>query len=285
MKSKSPKTYAAPTLAGQVTVIIPTRDSAGSLRRCLLSVKAQSYPVDEIVVVDGFSGDNTRDIASDLGCKVILASGTQAAARNIGLASSKGEYVIFLDSDQQLEDGVVEECISKSVKEGVDAVKIPELFVGANYWGRCSALWKNSMVKAWGSEGGIPRFYRRSIMPQSSAYKSKLRFWEDLELYQRMRRVARDAWCTGRVIHYEIASLRGVARKYLSYGRSVAVMRGSSAETPYKLTVKLTLSTALYILRNTGRQPSIFFGCLFQALLKSICAALGFLLELRLPKD
>lgn len=249
------------------------------------SVKAQTYPVDEIVVVDGFSRDNTRDIAFELGGKVVLAPGTQAAARNIGLASSQGEYVLFLDSDQQLEDGVVEECISKSVKEGVDAVKIPELFVGVNFWGRCSALWKNSMVKAWGSEGGIPRFYRRSILPQSSAYKSRLRFWEDLELYQRMRRATRDAWCTGRVIHYEIASLRDVAKKYLSYGRSVAAMRGSSAETPYKLTVKLTLSTALYILRNPGRLPSILFGCLFQVLLKGLCAALGFLLELRLPKD
>jgi len=245
----------------------------------LQSVKAQSHPVDEIVVVDAFSSDNTREIALELGGKVVLASGTQAAARNVGLASSQGEYVLFLDSDQQLEESVVEDCISKSVRDGVDAVKIPELFVGVNFWGCCSALWKNSMVKAWGSEGGIPRFYRRSILPQHSAYKDNLRFWEDLELYQRIRQAAGNAWCRGRVIHYEIASLRDVVKKYLSYGRSVAVMKESSAKTPYRSTVKLTVSTALHVLRNPGKVPGIFFGCFLQASLKSVCAALGFLFE------
>ena len=279
MKSISREMFATPTLTGRVSVIIPTRNSAEALRRCLQSVKAQSHPVDEIVVVDAFSSDNTREIALELGGKVVLASGTQAAARNVGLASSQGEYVLFLDSDQQLEESVVEDCISKSVRDGVDAVKIPELFVGVNFWGCCSALWKNSMVKAWGSEGGIPRFYRRSILPQHSAYKDNLRFWEDLELYQRIRQAAGNAWCRGRVIHYEIASLRDVVKKYLSYGRSVAVMKESSAKTPYRSTVKLTVSTALHVLRNPGKVPGIFFGCFLQASLKSVCAALGFLFE------
>lgn len=273
-------TFAGSSSTGRVSIIIPTRDSAEALRRCLRSVNAQRHHGDEVVVVDCFSGDDTRRVASELGEKVILARGTQAAARNVGIANSDGEYLLFLDSDQQLEDGVVEDCISRCARDGVDAVKIPELFVGVNFWGRCSAFWKNSMVKAWGPDGGIPRFYRRSVLRQS-AYDGILRFWEDLELYQRLTRITlrRVAWCRCRVVHYEVSSLRDLVTKYLSYGRSVAGFRTNSAEKPHSSTIKLTLSTGLHVLRNPGRSPLMFFGCLFQVLLKAFCAGFGFFME------
>ena len=278
MRLVQPLTLATSTSSGRVSVIIPTRDSAQFLERCLRSVRTQNASVD-VVVVDGFSKDKSREIASEFASKILIASGTQAAARNIGLANSEGEYVLFLDSDQLLEDGVIQDCVSKCVKEEVFTVNIPEFFIGVDFWGRCSALWKNSVVKAWGPEGGIPRFYRRSALTQSSIYDSSLRFWEDLELYQRVRRIAlgKEARCERHVIHYETGSLRNVARKYHSYGRSIATFTGRSARTLHTSTIRLTFSTALYLLRNPERSPTIFFGCVFQVFLKSLCAALGFL--------
>ena len=281
--STQPRILTSSISSGRVSVIIPTCESARHIGRCLQSLNEQSRRVDEIVVVDAFSRDETRRIASELGAKIVLAHGTQAAARNAGLANSNGDYVLFLDSDQKLEGRVVEDCLSRCVEDGADAVKIPELFVGINYWGRCSAFWKNSMVKAWGLGGGIPRFYKRGLLLQSSGYNRSLRFWEDLELYDRIRPSSggRQAWCRGHVIHYESASLRNVASKYISYGRSIATFTSSSSNPPYRSTLKLTLYTALHVLKNPGRSPLIFFGCLFQVLLKSVSAALGFLVELR----
>jgi glycosyltransferase involved in cell wall biosynthesis len=279
VKSIQARTVAASTSNDRISVIIPTQNSAKALERCLQSIEAQTRPVGEIVVVDGFSNDNTREIASQAGTKVMLASGTQAAARNVGLSSSNSEYVLFLDSDQELESTVVEECLSICAEEKADAVKIPEFFVGENFWGKCSAFWKTSMGRTWGSEGGIPRFYRRSILAQSSAYDSRLRFWEDLELYQRLRLLGlrREAWCRGRVIHHESSSLRDMVKKYFCYGRSVAAFKNSSTETPYRLTLRLTLSTAMGVLKNPCGSPLIFFGSLFQASLKGLCAVLGVL--------
>jgi len=265
-----------------VSVIIPTYESAEALEGCLRSLKAQSYPVSEVIVADGFSSDNTREKASRFGAKLILVFGTQAAARNAGLAHSRGDYVLFLDSDQRLEVGVVEDCILTCLKQGVEAVKIPETFVGLNFWGKCSALWKNRMVEAWGLQGGIPRFYRRRALLESSAFNVGLRFWEDLELYQRLKLEGlREAWCRGRVIHYENGSLRSVMRKYLAYGKSIAAFRGVPSKPPYASTFRLALSTLTQIVRHPSKSLGVFLGCVFLIAVKGLSVALGFLSRLR----
>jgi glycosyltransferase involved in cell wall biosynthesis len=265
-----------------VSVVVPTYNSAKSLALCLEAVRGQKYPYKEVLVVDNYSEDETRRIAENFGAHVILHRGTQAAARNVGLAHSKGSYVLFLDSDQQLNGGVVENCVLICSTCGVEAVKIPEVFVGLNFWGKCSVLWKNRMMKAWGSQGGIPRFYERRTLLQLLAFNDKLRWWEDLELYQRFKLGGlRDAWCRGRVIHYENDSLQNMMRKYLSYGQSVVAFRGSSAKAPYASTVRLTLSTMAQTLRDPGKSLSVFLGCLFLVTVKSLSGALGFLSRLK----
>jgi arabinofuranan 3-O-arabinosyltransferase len=262
----------------RISVIIPTYESGDVLGRCLRSLNEQSWPVDEVIVVDGFSRDSTREIASTLGAEVIVASGTQAAARNVGLANSKGDYVLFLDSDQQLGNSVIEDCVLACLMYGVEAVDIPEVFVGLNFWGVCSALWKNRMVKAWGRRGGIPRFYKRNTLLESGAFNDKLRFWEDLELYQRLKLAGlREAWCRGHIIHYEADSFRNVIRKYVSYGRSIAEFRGNITKAPYASTFRLTLSTITQILRDPGKSLSAFVGCFLLVVVKSLSVAFGFL--------
>ncbi len=265
-----------------VSVVVPTYNSAKTLPICLSAVWRQKYPYKEVLVVDNYSKDETRRIAENFGANVILHRGTQAAARNVGLSHSKGSYVLFIDSDQQLDGGVVEDCVLACSACAVEAVKIPEVFVGLNFWGKCSVLWKNRLVEACGSHGGIPRFYKRGALLQILAFNDKLRWWEDLELYQRLKLVGlREAWCRGRVIHYENDSLQNMIRKYLSYGQSIVAFRGSSAMVLYVSTFRFMLSTMAQTLRNPGKSLNVFFGCLFLVTVKSLSAALGFLSRLK----
>lgn len=261
-----------------VSVIVPTYNSAKSLPLCLEAIRRQKYPYKEVLVVDNYSKDETRRIAENFGANVILHSGTQAAARNIGLAHSKGGYVLFLDSDQQLDGGAVEDCVLTCSTCGVEAVKIPEVFVGLNFWGKCSVLWKNSMVRAWGPRGGIPRFYERRTLVHFSPFNDKLRWWEDIELYQRLKLGGlKDAWCKRRLTHYENDSLQSMMRKYLSYGQSVVAFRDSSAMAPTASMFRLTLFTMVQTFRDPGKSLSVFLGCLFLFAAKSLSGTLGFL--------
>ena len=265
-----------------VSVIVPTYNSSKFLSTCLRALKQQRYPFLEILVIDNYSTDGTRSIAEAFGARVILHKGTQAAARNQGILHSKCDFVLFLDSDQQLQDEVVKDCFQLCISQGADAVKIPEVFVGMNFWGRCSALWKNSLVTAWGSGGGIPRFYKKEILVSHSAFNDKLRWWEDMELFGRLSNMGlKVAWCNGRVFHFEAVSPHYMILKYLSYGRSINKFEDGQVTTLYKRTIALTLSTLIQTLRDSWKSIPVFIGCMFLVAVKSLSAIVGFLSRLK----
>jgi glycosyltransferase involved in cell wall biosynthesis len=263
-----------------VSVIIPTSNSGRTLARCLQSIRKQGYSAAEVVVVDKYSVDATRRIAEEFGATVILHRGNQAAARNVGLAHARGEYVLFLDSDQQLDARVLEACVGTCRTRGVAAVKIPECFVGQGFWSRCSALWKNSVVDAWGPRGGIPRFYKRDALLQSTAFNEALGVWEDRELHQRLTsHGVQDAWCRSRVFHYEVDALPKVIRKYVAYGGAIAAVKEGGIRTPYAATMRLTLATLRHVVTKPRSTVGTVLGCLVLVGVKGLSVALGFLLR------
>ena len=88
----------------RVSVIIPTYNFGEFLGECILSVLSQTYPVAEIIVVDDGSTDNTESVASAFLSRIIYIkkpNGGPASARNAGLNRATGEYITFLDADDQ----------------------------------------------------------------------------------------------------------------------------------------------------------------------------------------
>ncbi len=88
---------------GEVSVVIPTRDRADLVGRAIASVLAQSRPPDEVIVVDDGSTDATEEAVRRfagvryLGVEPRGVSG----ARNHGIAAASGEWLAFLDSDDE----------------------------------------------------------------------------------------------------------------------------------------------------------------------------------------
>ncbi len=88
----------------KVSVIIPTYNGARFLREAIDSVLAQTYEDYEIIVVDDGSTDDTATILHRYGDRIIPVHQSNqklSAARNNGVAASKGKYIAFLDSDDQ----------------------------------------------------------------------------------------------------------------------------------------------------------------------------------------
>lgn len=98
----------------KVSVIIPCYKSAGFIRQAVESVVNQTLAAKELICVNDGSPDNTREVLLQLqkefGEKIPFdvvdqSNAGACAARNAGLARARGEYVQFLDSDDQLAPG------------------------------------------------------------------------------------------------------------------------------------------------------------------------------------
>lgn len=92
-----------------ISVIIVTLNSNRTLEECLKYIKKQIYPkIEEVLIVDGGSTDNTKKIAKLSGLPVRIINGgykdNQEARRSIGVEKAKSEICAFIDSDNFLLD-------------------------------------------------------------------------------------------------------------------------------------------------------------------------------------
>lgn len=112
-----------------VSIIIPVYNVQDYLRKCLDSVFNQTYKKIEVICINDGSTDNSLSILKEyknkyddkLVVKSIENKG-QANARNIGIDISKGQYILFVDSDDTINKYMVEKMIEKSIFENVDIV-------------------------------------------------------------------------------------------------------------------------------------------------------------------
>ena len=96
------------------SIIINNYNYDRFLSEAIDSALAQTYAHIEVIVVDDGSTDNSRQIIAEYGEQIVpilQPNGKQAAAFNSGFACSKGEIIIFLDSDDFLYPQAVTEIV------------------------------------------------------------------------------------------------------------------------------------------------------------------------------
>lgn len=87
-----------------MTVIVPSYNSARTIRLCVGSVAGQTYAPIETIVVDDASTDGSAGLAESQGATVLrtAVNSGQSTARNLGAEHARGEILFFLDSDVAL---------------------------------------------------------------------------------------------------------------------------------------------------------------------------------------
>jgi glycosyltransferase involved in cell wall biosynthesis len=86
-----------------ISVVLATHNEANNIKKCLNSVKSFA---DEIIVVDGNSSDDTRQLAKKMGARVIKTTNKKNFHINkqLGLDKAKGQLVLQIDADEAVDE-------------------------------------------------------------------------------------------------------------------------------------------------------------------------------------
>jgi glycosyltransferase involved in cell wall biosynthesis len=201
-----------------VSVIIPTKDSARFLERCIESVRAQTYHPIEIVVVDNTSHDATPSIASRFADRLLTGGPERCAQCNIGARAAGGVFFYRVDADFVLDPTVVEEAV-QACAGGLDAVCVPNRSdPSVSFWSAVRHFERLMYVGSSVHAGA--RFFTRRAFEAVGGFDERLVAGDDYDIDNRLTAAGfRIGWIRSFELHLgEPTSLLDVARKSFYYG-------------------------------------------------------------------
>ncbi len=142
----------------RLTVLIPTYNNETIIRACLESVKW----ADEILVCDSYSTDRTLEIARAYGARIIQHEYINSAMqKNWAIPQCRHDWVLLIDTDEQLEDGLMEEIINFLSDSPSDV-------------NACRMRRKNMILGKWLTELGLwPDYVTRLFRKDRARYEDK----------------------------------------------------------------------------------------------------------------
>ncbi len=180
-----------------VSVVIPTLNEEDALPATL--ERARQPGVQEVIVVDGGSGDATPAIAARHADAVLTARRSRAAQMNAGAAHARGDVLLFLHADTLVPEGFAQAVRAACNEPGVIGGRFdvdvqpstPLLRLTAALINRRSRLTRIST-------GDQAIFIRREVFDQLGGY-ADIPLMEDVDLSRRMKRTGRIACLRQRV--------------------------------------------------------------------------------------
>jgi glycosyltransferase involved in cell wall biosynthesis len=99
----------------KISVVVPAYNAENFIDRCINSILSQKFPSYQIIVVDDGSTDNTANIVKSYGKDVdyiYQRNGGEPSARNTGIRNATGDWIAFLDSDDEWLDTHLENFVN-----------------------------------------------------------------------------------------------------------------------------------------------------------------------------
>lgn len=199
-----------------ISIVIPVYNEEAHIEHCLESVMSQSLPAGsfELIIVDGMSSDNTRQIvsqfASQSSVSITLLENprrTQAVGFNLGAAAAEGEYLVRMDAHSDYPPQYVARCVELLIEKGVQNAGCACVTVGRTKTGKAIAKLLTSSFAVGGSsfrvgaESGyvdtVPfGTFRRDYFLSIGGFDERLVRSEDNELNSRIRRLGGKIYMT-----------------------------------------------------------------------------------------
>lgn len=154
----------------KVSVIVPVYNVEAYLEECLNSIVEQTFKDIEIIIINDGSKDRSIKIIQKFASKdkrVILCSQTNkgvSAARNTGIRQVKGEYILFVDSDDKIIENTIEVLYQNAITTNADLV------IGN--------------ASNWYQDGSIKRVFDRRDINNISGLSGEICFQKLVQIHQ-----------------------------------------------------------------------------------------------------
>jgi GT2 family glycosyltransferase len=174
-----------------ISFVIPVRNDAQRLERCLMSIAADAGATPhETLVIDNDSADDSALVARRLGATVLMMPGSVAVLRNAGVSQTSAPYIAFVDADHQIAPGWTMAALA--------ALREPDVAgVGAPYHAPDDGTWVQRAYDGlrrhptrvepaeWFGAGNL--VVRRQAFDAIGGFDVSLESCEDVDLCARLR--------------------------------------------------------------------------------------------------
>ncbi|AGJ62256.1 glycosyltransferase [Saccharolobus islandicus] len=233
-----------------VSIVIPTLNSAKTIRKTLESIKLLNYPNVELIVVDGKSDDGTLDIVKEYknvyNLRIVIEERRgRGVAYNRGVLESKGKYVAFLDSDATI---ATPGWISDAVKVLETDDKVAVVFTKV-YSPPDSTIMQKAidtfLCKGYTTANGA--VYRRDAVLKVGGFNEKMNYLQEDELLHRLKKAGYTFYVnySDYIYHYHRNSLRSYIKQNVEAAKGAKAYKAFTSE---KWIVKDSMTRLLTLL-------------------------------------
>jgi len=157
------------------SIIIPVYNVEKYIKECLDSVMNQTYNNYEVIVVNDGTKDRSMDIVKNYDVKVINQENQGlSAARNIGASKAKGEYILFVDSDDTIETDLLQR-LDKALEKDTDLIRYQLREV---YEDKESIDYKEESFSTCSGENAFKKICKYHIVEAAPVYAIRREFFE-----------------------------------------------------------------------------------------------------------
>lgn len=250
------------------------------ISKCLDSLIDQDYPAGrfKVLVVDGMSDDDSRDIVLELARKhdvINLLDNPRritAAALNIGIRNAKGEVIVILSAHSLVASDFISQNVACLSKTEAACVGGPIHSISQSFLGQTISL---AMSSPFGVGNALFRYshkeqyvdtvafgaYRRQVFDEIGLFDEELVYNEDDEFNYRLRKHGGKIFLTPAIesFYHTRTSLRRLWKQYFRYGLGkTRVIRRHPESAMIRHFIPFTFVSALLVSGLLGTFSSIF---------------------------
>ncbi len=280
----------------KVSIIVPVYNTERYLDRCLSTLVDQTLKDIEVIVINDGSTDGSQAIIDDYKVRygdmiktVVKENGGQAVARNLGIGMANGEYIAFVDSDDYIDESMMEKLYEAAASEGADIA-----MCGVNYvyedglikerrlsakMERKSNIFESKTLLAYASSYSCNKIYKREFFLETGIYFPDQKMEDVAIAYNILFNVKKLAFVDECLYYYRTVAgstsnslndrtydIFKACDNFLAYYKEQGVYEQFREELEYRVITHITLRFNVLLYINDGKKVDRFVDAAFSYL-------------------